>query len=260
MKEKYSFEDFLGIMDTLRSKDGCPWDKAQTHESLRQYLIEEAYEAVDAIDNQDMDNLCEELGDVLLQIVFHAKIESEKNGFTMDDVIDGVSKKMIRRHTHIFSDDVANTPEEVMRTWENNKKAEKGFETDTQAVKNVPRSLPALMRAEKVQKKAADSGFDFENINQTIEKAKEEFQEFSEALFDGKGNVEEEFGDILFSFVNIARFLKINPEFALTNAVEKFINRFEYVENTALRGGKSLSGLTQEELDYYWSQSKRKGY
>lgn len=252
----YSFEDFLEIVARLRSEDGCPWDKVQTHESLREALLEEAYEAIEAIEKKDTKNLCEELGDILLQVVFHADIEKDAGNFDMTHVIDGICQKMIYRHPHIFGTAKASTPEEVLEQWEMLKKEEKKQKTQTEILKSVPEALPALMRAKKVQKKAADVGFDFPKTEDAMEKVFEECKELWDEIKCNGSGVEEEFGDLLFSLVNISRFLKINPEFALTNAIKKFINRFEYVEKSALSEEKSLSDMTLEELDLLWDKSK----
>ncbi|MDD3569707.1 MAG: nucleoside triphosphate pyrophosphohydrolase [Lachnospiraceae bacterium] len=257
MKEKYGFDDLVEIIRTLRGENGCPWDKVQTHETLRDSMVEEAYEVVEAINNKDMSNLCEELGDVLLQVIFHSMIEAEKGGFTLEDVYDGISKKMISRHSHIFAEDVANTTEEVLVNWEKNKKKEKGFETQTQVLESVPKSLPALIRARKIQAKAANVGFDIQTIEDAIKKLEEEIYELKNALNMGEEAIVEEYGDILFSCVNISRFLSLNPEFALTNSSEKFINRFRYIEETALSKGKTLENLTISEMDELWEQSKQ---
>ncbi len=253
---KYCFEDFLGIITRLRGEDGCPWDKVQTHESLKEALLEETYETIEAIEKKDSENLCEELGDVLLQVVFHADIERENGSFDMSDVIDGICRKMIYRHPHIFGTAQVQTTQEVLDNWEKLKKEEKKQTTQTEVLQSVPEALPALMRAKKVQKKASDVGFDFPETGDAMEKVFEECKELWEEIkCQGKG-IEEEFGDLLFSMVNISRFLEINPEFALTNATKKFINRFEYVEKSALSGGKSLSDMTLEELDLLWDKSK----
>lgn len=257
MDKKYSFQDFVDIMRVLRGENGCPWDKAQTHESLKGAMLEEACEAIDAIDKNDMNNLCEELGDVLMQVVVHAEIEREKGGFALEDVIDGISRKMIFRHPHIFADERADTPEEVLLNWEKNKKKEKGFKTQTEVLESVPKSLPALIRARKIQSKAADVGFDFENLYETIEKLEEEIGEFKAALNCGKDKISEEYGDILFSTVNISRFLGLNPEFSLTNSSEKFINRFRYIERSALSDGKTLEDLTIDEMNAIWESAKQ---
>ena len=257
MEKKYSFEDFVGIIKTLRGENGCPWDKVQTHESLRGAMIEEAYEAVDAIDKNDMSNLCEELGDVLLQVVFHAGIEADNGSFSIEDVVDGISRKMVSRHTHIFAGETAETPEDVLNLWEKNKKKEKGFETQTEVMEAVPKALPSLTRARKIQSKAADVGFDFQNVDEAVEKLEEEMREFKEALKTKSDNVSEEFGDILFSAVNISRFLGINPEFSLTNSSEKFINRFRCIEGHALSMNKRVENLTIDEMNDIWESVKQ---
>ncbi len=226
MDKKYTYEDFLGIMETLLGENGCPWDKEQTHESLRQYVIEEAYESVEAINNNDMKNLCEELGDLLLQIVFHAEIERKKGGFTMDDVVDGVSRKMVSRHTHIFGKDKADTPDEVMVTWEANKKAEKGYKTQTDVLRGVAKSLPALTRAYKVTTKAKSGDFTEDDKKDTIKALKAEVEGLDINLAD-KEAIETKIGEILLKSTILSAIFKINPEFALTKAVEEFINKFE---------------------------------
>lgn len=258
MNSKHNFEDLLNIIKVLRSENGCPWDKVQTHETLKEAMLEEAYEVVEAINKKDTKNLCEELGDVLLQIVLHCQIEKEKNQFDITDVIDGISKKMIHRHPHIFADTKAENEQEVLQNWEEIKKKEKAFQTQTEVLKAVPDALPALIKASKIQKKASDLKFDFENVYDALQKVKEEIKELEMELNEENGNIEEEFGDILFSMVNISRFLKINPEFALTKSMKKFINRFEYVEKSALLKGKKLSELPPEQLDSIWEEAKEK--
>ncbi|MGN1231130.1 MAG: nucleoside triphosphate pyrophosphohydrolase, partial [Anaerotignum sp.] len=214
----------------------------------------------DAIDKGNMENLCEELGDVLMQVVFHAEIEAEKGGFTIEDVIRGICEKMVYRHPHVFGNGEvqADTAEQVLVNWEELKKKEKHTETQTEVMKAVPDALPALIRARKVQKKAADVGFDFYEAGGAFEKVQEEIRELEEAVRLQDGTEEEEFGDILFALVNISRFLKINPEFALTKATKKFINRFEYVEKSALLQGKNLPDMTLEEMDLLWEEAKIK--
>ncbi len=256
MHQSYTWKDLQDIIERLRGENGCPWDRVQTHESLRADLLEEAYEAVDAIDRGDMENLKEELGDVLMQVVFHASLEAGKGDFTLDDVVQGICEKMIYRHPHVFGDGSADTAEQVLINWEALKKKEKQLETQTDVLKRVPAALPALTRARKVQKKAADVGFDFDDVGGALRKVEEEIRELQEAWEQPDGNLEEEFGDILFALVNVARFLKINPEFALTKATKKFINRFEYVENSALSEGKQLSKMTLEEMDLLWDKAK----
>ena len=259
-EKKYTLEDLVGIIKILRGENGCPWDRVQTHTSIRQDMLEEAYEAVDAIDKGNMENLCEELGDVLMQVVFHAELEAEKGGFTIEDVIRGICEKMVYRHPHVFGngDIQADTAEQVLVNWEELKKKEKHTKTQTEVMKNIPDALPALIRAKKVQKKAADVGFDFYEAGGAMEKVMEECREFEEAVRLDDGTAEEEFGDILFALVNISRFFKINPEFALTKAIKKFINRFEYIEKSALLQGKDLSSMTLEEMDLLWDEAKSK--
>lgn len=263
VKKIYTFDDFVQIIATLRGENGCPWDKVQTHESLRQAMLEESYEVVDAIDKNDMENLKEELGDVLLQIVFHAGIEKDKKNFDINDVIHGICEKMIYRHPHIFGDANANTPEEVLENWEELKKKEKGQKTQTEVLKSIPDALPALTKAKKVQEKAANVGFDFPNLQEATKKVIEEWAELEDAIekeekgTDTKTHIEEEFGDLLFALVNIARFLSINPEFTLTKAIKKFINRFEYIEESAISKDKQLTELTLEEMDLLWEGAKR---
>lgn len=257
MEKKYTLEDLQAVIARLRGENGCPWDRVQTHESLRADMLEEAYEAVDAIEKNDMENLKEELGDVLMQVVFHAAIEEEQGGFTMQDVIQGICEKMVYRHPHVFGELSVDTAEQVLVNWEKLKKKEKHMECQTDVLKSVPEALPALTRARKVQKKAADVGFDFYESGGALEKVKEEIGELEVALAQENGNIEEEFGDILFAMVNVARFLQINPEFALTKATKKFINRFEYIENSALSEGKQLSNMTLEEMDLLWDKAKK---
>lgn len=262
MEKKYTLDDLVEVIKALRAENGCPWDKVQTHETLKQDMLEEACEAIDAIEKSDYENLCEELGDVLMQVVFHARIEEEKGddaAFTLEDVIRGICEKMIYRHPHVFgSGDVkADTPEEVLVNWEKLKQKEKKTETQTEVMQKIPSSLPALMRAAKVQKKAADVGFDWHDISGALPKVYEEVKELEESILAQDGHEEEEFGDILFALVNIARFLKINPEFALTNATKKFINRFEYVEKSALLQGRHLTEMTLEEMDLLWDEGKK---
>ena len=262
MEEKrYTLDDFVEVMKALRGENGCPWDRVQTHETLRMDMLEEAYEAANAIDNKDMPNLCEELGDVLMQVVFHARIEEEKGedaAFTLEDVIRGIGEKMVYRHPHVFGNGEvkADTPEQVLVNWEALKKVEKDTKTQTDVMKSVPEALPALIRARKVQKKAADVGFDFPVTADAFKKVYEELQELEEAATAENGDIEEEFGDILFALVNISRFLKINPEFALTKAIKKFINRFDYIEKSAFSAGKDLSDMSLEEMDLLWDEAK----
>lgn len=253
------FNDFLEIMDTLRGEDGCPWDKEQTHESLKRYLIEECYEVLEAVDAKDEDMLVEELGDVLLQVVFHAQIGKEEGYFDIKDVVKGVSNKMIERHPHIFGKVKVENSEEVLANWDEIKKKEKGFETFTEELRHVPKNLPALMRAEKVQAKAKKAGFDWDKVEDALDKVLEEFEEVKNVYKSkNKARILEELGDLVFAAVNVCRFLDIEPENALNYTIDKFINRFEYIEKTALSKGMKLPEMTLEQMDFLWEEAKKK--
>ena len=237
-------------MKELRQK--CPWDKKQTHESLKRYLLEETYEVLDAIDRKDWEALKEELGDLLLQPVFHAKIAEENGKFNIDDVIDHLCRKLIERHPHVFGEEKADSAEEVLKNWEKRK-----LEKRNSVLEGVPKAMPALMRAEKLQKKASKVGFDWKEPSQVEEKVKEEWKEFWQALKEGKKKkIEHEFGDLLFALVNLARFIKIDPEQALQKANERFLKRFSYVEKKVKESGKKWEEFTLEELDKFWEEAK----
>ena len=253
---QYTLEDLKKIIARLRSEDGCPWDKVQTHQTLKEAMLEEAYEAVDAIEKNDIQNLKEELGDVLLQVVFHAQIEEEQGNFDLSDVITAISEKMITRHPHIFAKEKADTPQEVSQNWEQIKKKEKNYKTQSESMKNVADALPALIKAQKVQKKAKQAGFYFETIEQSIQNVQKQLQQFEQSFTKSQKCQQKEFGDLLLALVNVSIFLEINPEFALTKAVKKFINRFECVEQIALMDKRSLSDMTLEELELFWVQAK----
>ena len=254
-KDFYDVRDLEEIVRILRAPGGCPWDAEQTHESIRRNFLEEAYEAVEAIDEQNPDHLKEELGDVLLQVLFHARMEQEAGRFNLDDVADGVCKKLIYRHPHVFGDVSVSGTGEVLTNWEELKRKEKGQATNTDALEAVARSLPALWRAEKVQKKAKKAGFDWPDISGALDKLSEELSELKQAVAQGT-NVEEELGDLLFSAVNVSRFLKADPEDALNGATDKFIGRFRKVEAQAAAQGRSMEGMTLEELDKLWECAK----
>lgn len=215
-KEKYGFNDLVDIMKILRSPDGCPWDRVQTHESIRQDFIEETYEAIEAIDTNDTELLREELGDVMLQVVFHSVMEEEKGSFDISDVCDEVCKKLIIRHPHVFSDTIADTPEEVLKNWDKIKMNTKSQKSQSEVLASVSKALPALMYSQKIQKKAAKVGFDFENTEDTLMKVEEELSELKTAIKNNdEENMSEELGDLLFSVVNVARFINVNSEKAL---------------------------------------------
>jgi tetrapyrrole methylase family protein / MazG family protein len=254
------FSNFRDIIATLRGPDGCPWDKKQTHESLKKYLIEESFEVIDAINRGDEDLLVEELGDVLLQIMLHAQIGEDEGFFTIDDVIEGVSNKMVRRHPHVFGTEKAQNAEEVVTIWDDIKRQEKGKVESL--LDGVGFEIPNLIRAYEIQKKAASVGFDWDDIRPALDKVQEEIKELEEEL--GKTTVNDEllmdeFGDILFALVNVARFLKIQPEEALFRANEKFKSRFQYIEKRVKESGKTFSEYSLEELDQYWDEAKKQG-
>jgi tetrapyrrole methylase family protein/MazG family protein len=258
-KERYSFEDLLEITEILRGEKGCPWDREQTHESIRKNFIEETYEAVEAIDNNDPALLEEELGDVLMQVALHAQIEKESGEFDMGDVVDGICKKLIIRHPHVFGGTVANTSSEVLKNWQEIKKRQKNQKTQAEALKTVPKVLPALMRSYKVQQRAAEYGFDWPSVHGAIEKTHEELGEFEAAIAAGVSkSVCEELGDLLFSVVNLSRFADCEPEEALTRACDKFIERFEEVEKLASEQGVNLKAAGIDELDRLWDAVKNK--
>ena len=248
-KKRYDMQDLLNIMEILRSPEGCPWDRAQTHKSVRANFIEETYEAIEAIDTEDRPLLLEELGDVLLQVVLHSQIEKEAGGFTFEDVVDGVAQKLVLRHPHVFGDVYAGNEEEALKSWDAAKKASKDQKTVTEVLNSVSRALPALIRSEKVQKKPDAQG--------ALEKVQEELAEVREAA--ALGNQEdsmEEVGDLLFASVNVARFMHVEPEEALTRSCDKFIRRFEKVEKMAQAKGICMETASLEELDALWDLVK----
>lgn len=256
-KEKYTYEDLLEIMRILRCPEGCVWDREQDHKSIRRSFIEETYEAVEAIDNDDPVLLQEELGDVLLQVVFHAQIEAEAGRFTMDDVADGICKKMIYRHPHVFSSVEVKNSDEVLTNWDALKQKEKHQKSTTETLESVARSLPGLIRAEKVQHKAAKVGFDWDEVSGALDKVREETAEVARAI-NGDGDPSEELGDLLFAVVNVARFLKTDPEDAINRTTDKFIRRFAQVEQAAKDAGHSLSEMSLAEMDALWDAAKQK--
>ena len=242
-------------MSELRGRDGCPWDKEQTHETLRQYLLEEAYEVLEAIDCRQYDNLEEELGDLLLQVIFHAQIAKEDGHFTIDDVIHGIITKLIRRHPHVFGDVNIKTADQQTIHWEQVKKKE----GKKSAIDGVPKQLSALLRAHRIQSKAATVGFDWEKTEQVWNKVEEELCELKEACqSDDFSEIETEFGDLLFALVNLSRFIKVNPEDSLRGTIEKFSRRFYQVEQEITRRNKRMEDSTLEEMDAIWEQVKKK--
>lgn len=250
------FQPLVDVMKRLRNKEnGCPWDLVQTHETLRKNLLEETYEVLEAIDNHDEKNLCEELGDLLLQIVFHAQIASEENSFTMDDVVRTITEKLIRRHPHIFGTVHVENADEVLSNWEKIKKTEKPERK--KILDGVLKNLPALMLAKKLQDRAKQVGFDFETMEQAFEKFEEELQELQQAIAEKNSkHIEEEFGDVLFALVNVARFLKVDAEISLLQTNEKFTRRFNFVEEKVLQSKKNWQDFSLNELDNFWNEAK----
>ena len=247
-----AFERLLIIMDELREQ--CPWDKKQTLESLRHLTIEETYELADAILEDDLPEIKKELGDLLLHIIFYSKIGSEKKAFDIADVANSISDKLIHRHPHIYGDVKVENEEDVKRNWEQLKLKE----GKKSVLEGVPKSLPALVKANRIQDKVAGVGFDWEEPHQVWEKVQEELTELNEEIKKGnKENTEKEFGDVLFSMINYARFLKVDPENALERTNKKFIKRFQYIESEAQKAGKELSEMTLAEMDVYWNKAKK---
>lgn len=257
-ESRFPLDPLVDIMARLRGAGGCPWDREQNHQSLKPYLIEEAYEVLEALDEEDMYKICEELGDLLLQIVFHAQIARENRQFDINDVIDGISEKLIRRHPHVFGSVNARDSREVLINWERIKEEERAGEPPRSILEHVPAALPALMRAYKLQKAAARVGFDWPGYQGAYDKTKEELKELNSAIMAGdRLEIEEEVGDLIFSAVNLARLLGIEPEGALSKTSAKFIRRFKYVENMARSKGKELSHFTLNEMDKWWEEAKK---
>lgn len=253
------FSQLRRIIAELRGPNGCPWDKKQTHESLRKYLLEESYELIEAINEGDIDHIIEELGDVLLQVMLHGQIGEDEGYFSIDDVIEGISDKMIRRHPHVFGEEQAESVDDVMKHWQNAKKKEAKKEKDS-VLDGINQALPHLMQAHELQKKAAKVGFDWPDADGAWEKVKEEILEFDKEIKEASNEerIESEFGDVLFSLVNIARFYKVNPELAILQTNKKFIQRFSYIEERVKASGMEWSQMSLEELDGYWKEAKKK--
>ena len=259
-----SFARLQRVIEILRAPGGCPWDREQTHDSLTRGMVEEAYEVVQAIENKDRDNLIEELGDVLLQVVMHAQIAKEENDFTLTEICNREAEKMIRRHPHVFGPKPENSNgnaglsvDNVLDMWENIKEVEKTETSVTASMQKIPRHLPALLRSEKVQKKAARVGFDWDDVSGAFAKLDEETVELKEAYAQGdQAHIREELGDLLFAITNISRFLGIDPEDALNATSNKFITRFGHVESAAQAQGRRLEDMTLAEMDALWEEAK----
>lgn len=258
LKERKRFDlgDLEEIMKRLRAEDGCEWDKIQTHESIRINLIEEAYELLEGLDKGDRDMMLEECGDVLLQAVFHTQIAEDEGDFNWADMLTALCRKLLDRHTHIFGENHADTPEEALVFWAEAKKKEKKYTSNTDAMNRVPKNFPALLYAEKIQKIAKKCGFDWDDVDGAVEKVREELDELLTATPEHR---HEEAGDLLFAVCNVLRFFKIDNEMALHDANRKFESRFAVVEELATREGKSMTDYTLEELDKFWDEAKRQG-
>ena len=250
-KQRFNFIDLYLIMRILRGENGCQWDKAQTHESIRENAIEEAYELVEAINNEDIDNMIEESGDLFLQSIFHCVIGEDNGEFNVEDSLSGICRKLIDRHTHIFGDVVANNAEEALKAWDAAKAKEKKYKSQSDKMLHVAKALPALMRAEKVQKAAAKGGFEFENYSQVLDKIQEEYREFTESQGE---ETEKEGGDLLFACVNALRWKGVDSEVALKGTIDKFVRRYSYVEQKC---GGSTAGIPLAKLDELWEEAKK---
>lgn len=251
------FERLVGIMSALRGEKGCPWDKEQTRESLKPFLVEETYEVLEAIDEGDPEKMKEELGDLLFQIIFHCQLALERSEFGINDVIGKISDKMIGRHPHVFGEAKYETSAEVLRQWEERKK-EEGKSRES-ILEGIPRDLPSLLRAHRIQTRAAGAGFDWARVEDVLKKLDEELAEFKGALEKkDQGEIEDELGDVFFVLVNISRFVGVNPEDALRKTISKFISRFRYIEMKAAESGRRLSEMSLEEMDALWDEAKKK--
>lgn len=256
-KDKYNFYDLVEVIRCLRSEGGCPWDIEQTHESIKKNLIEETYETIEAINKKSIPMLREELGDVMMQVIFHAQIENEAGNFNIDDVADENAKKLIERHPHVFGSVNVNGVEDVLTNWDAIKRKSKKQKSTSDSIASVPRELPALMRAEKIQGKAAKVGFDWSEVSGALDKLYEEIDELKSAVAKGdKENTFEELGDLLFSVVNVSRFIDCDSEEALTAATDKFVTRFAVVEKLAEERGIDMKSSPLDELDKLWDEAK----
>ncbi len=254
----FSFDDLCRVVEVLMSENGCPWDREQTHESIRKNMLEEAYEAAEAIDLKDSKLLCEELGDVMLQVVMHAYMSNTENEFDINDVCTGICSKLIVRHPHVFGDEHIENSDGVLDRWETIKQQTKGRKTVTEELSGISKALPALVRAHKIGKKAGKAGFDFVNPLDALDKAEEEINELRQAILLGdQANIEEEAGDLLLAVVNTARLAGVESEEALNKANEKFCNRFSIVEQLALKDNKDIKDLDEETLLLLWNEAKK---
>lgn len=256
-KEKYNFYDLVEIVRCLRAPGGCPWDIEQTHESIKKDFIEETYEVIEAINKKSVPMLREELGDVMMQVIFHSQIETEQGSFNIDDVTDEIAKKLIIRHPHVFGDVDVSGVDDVLTNWDAIKRQTKNQKSVSESIDSIPRELPALMRAQKIQSKAAKVGFDWSEVGGALDKLSEEIEELKQAIASGnEANTFEELGDLLFSAVNVSRFINCDSEEALTAASDKFSSRFSVVERLATQRGIDMKASSLEELDKLWDEAK----
>ena len=254
-----NFDEIVRIMARLRGPEGCPWDKEQTRESLKPFLVEETYEVLEAIDEAAPPKIKEELGDLLFQIVFHSRIAEERGEFDIEEVLENISSKMIRRHPHVFGEKSLKTSGEVLADWELIKKKEKGYSERKSILEGVPKELPALIRAHRLQERAARVGFDWRKAEDVVGKLDEEMREFKETLESrDPARMEDELGDIFFVLVNISRFIGVNPEDALRKTISKFISRFQFIEEAAKNMGRELSDMSLDEMDALWDEAKER--
>jgi len=257
IKDKYNIDDLIQLVTVLRAPNGCPWDREQTHESIKKNFIEETYEVIEAINKKDAEGLKEELGDILLQVALHSEMERERGTFDFNDVANDICRKLVIRHPHVFGDVVAENEQQALNSWDNIKLKTKGIKNQSESMARVPRELPALMRAQKIQSKAAKAGFDWEDAAGAFDKLFEEINELKIALEQAsQKDIEDEFGDVLFSCVNISRFLNLDCEEALTAATDKFMNRYALVERLARDNGMDMKNSSIEELDRLWESAK----
>ena len=253
-----AFHKLIEVLETLMGENGCPWDREQTRESLKPYLVEETYEVLEALDENDPKKIMDELGDMLYQILFHSKISNLRGEFDIWDVINNLNEKMIRRHPHVFNKGKLDTPDQVINQWEEIKKKENIKNKNQSVLESIPKSLPSLLRAQKIQKKVSKEGFDWNHITDVFNKLDEEVSEFKQAVRQGEEtNIRAEFGDILFTLVNIAKFKNIDAEEALRETNNKFIKRFQYIERKIEKKGTNLKKTSTKELEKYWEEAKR---
>tara|TARA_B100001996_G_scaffold359776_1_gene325306 strand:- start:15 stop:827 length:813 start_codon:yes stop_codon:yes gene_type:complete len=259
-KKEYNFEDLIGIMEKIRDpKDGCEWGKSQNSSSIRKYCVEEAYEVVESIENKDINSLCEELGDLLFQVIFHSQINKEESNFDISDVIQVLCEKMIRRHPHVFNFDKKEDKTKIESTWEKIKEEERISKGKEGILSDIPNTFPAIIRSIKIQKRASRNGFDWDNVEDVLNKVKEELDELNQALVaNDKENTNEEIGDLIFSIVNLSRKLKIDPELALRNTNNKFTKRISFIEKKLEKEDKKFNQTNLSELEKIWHEAKNK--